>query len=366
MQKAVIIGNYGATNLGDETILENILKHHPEIDFTVFSHNPSETQQKHKVKSTYSLPFGLHSILRGNTHHSLKALHQADFVIIGGGGLFTDEKIKAVLLWSWHFFWAKHYQKPVFFYANSIGPLKTKIGKWLTKKVFQKANFITVRDSESAEYLKQWKIKNYKITADPAFLSVTQNLSKYDTSINKSFNKLRIRKRTVAISLRSWIKHEKNYVEILKKITKKQEEKGYQILLISMQSFQDDDRKILEKITTKKSLIISPQNFTELLGILNQCEFTIGMRLHFIIASTLSKTPFIALSYSQKIDSLIKNLAMENYLLPIEKIKTNKLQNLIKNIEKNQKEIKQKLEKNVKSEKEKAEKNILTFAKITG
>ena len=345
---AVIIGNYGATNLGDEAILQSILSSHPEINFTVFSNNPESTSATYNVVSTYPLPFGIHSIIRGNTTQSLEALHKADFIIIGGGGLFTDEKIKAVLLWGWHFFWAKHYKKPVFFYANSIGPLKSKLGKFITKKVLQKADYITVRDEESANILKEFKITNFEITSDPAFLipAPKQNIQK-----NKK----------IAISLRNWIKHEENYVNVLKETVNNLEEKGYQILLISMQNFQDDDRLILEKISSEKSLIISPRNFSELISILNECEFTLGMRLHFLIASALAKTPFATLSYSQKTDSLAKKLEMEKYLLAISNINLEKTTQVIDKLIEKKETIKNTLTQKDKNEIEKAKKNIKIF-----
>ncbi len=348
--KAVIIGNYGATNLGDEAILENILSAHPDLSFTVFSNNPAETQSKYKVKSTYPLPFGLRSILRGKTTKSLEALNKCDFVIIGGGGLFTDEKIRAILLWGWHFFWAKHYKKPVFFYANSIGPLNSKIGRWITKKVFQKANFITVRDSASAAVLEKFGVKNFAITADPVFLTATL--------------KSQTPKKKVAISLRNWITNEKNYIASLKETVVDLEKNGYQVLLINMQTFQDNDRNVLNQISSEKSLMITPRTFTELLKLLSECNFTIGMRLHFLIASALANIPFITLSYSQKTDSLAKKLQMEKYLLPLAQIKKAKLEKYIQKISAEENQIKESLAKKVQEEKQQAQKNITILKKF--
>lgn len=348
MSNAVLIGNYGATNLGDEAILDNILKAHPEINFTVFSHNPTKTTRHHpQINSTYPLPFGLRSLLRGNFQKSFQALKTSDFVIIGGGGLFTDEKIKAILLWSWHFFWASLYRKPVFFYANSIGPLNSKIGRYITKKVLRKADFITVRDEASATILRNFGVTNFEVTADPAFLhQVPQPL---------------VRKKQVAISLRNWIKYENQYLSAIKKTIQELEKQGYQILLISMQNLQDDDRRIFSLISSEKSLTIAPCDFTELIAILQKCEFTIGMRLHFLIASALANTPFLTLSYSQKTDSLAKSLAMEEFALPLAEISAQTLETNIEKMRAQKTQISTKITEKVAEEKIKAKKNKTVF-----
>ena len=54
--KIGIIGNYGATNVGDVAILYSILKSHPKYDFIVFSANPDESHEEFGVKSAPLFP----------------------------------------------------------------------------------------------------------------------------------------------------------------------------------------------------------------------------------------------------------------------------------------------------------------------
>lgn len=329
--------------------MEGILKLHPEIDFTVFSHDPLLSKKLHDVKAVYPLPFGFRSFFRGNFLQSFKSLKETDLVIIGGGGLLTDEKIKAILIWGWHFLWAKIFRKPVFFYANSVGPLNTKIGKFLAKMILSNADFITVRDKESGDLLNKLGVKRFEITADPAFLISVPRVQE------------NMKKKKIAFSLRNWIKHEDRYVTALKEAILELETQGFQILLISMQTFQDDDRLVLEKIKSPNSLIISPKDFTELLQILNNCQFTIGMRLHFLIASALVNIPFITISYSQKTDSFAKKLKQDEFLLPISEVTSRDVVLAIKKIEEKREGIKFVLKNGVEDQKKKAEKNKIVF-----
>ncbi|MBD3360226.1 polysaccharide pyruvyl transferase CsaB, partial [Candidatus Peregrinibacteria bacterium] len=53
--KIVIAGNYGAGNLGDEMILEGMIKiiksSSPDSEITALSASPEETSKKHNINS---------------------------------------------------------------------------------------------------------------------------------------------------------------------------------------------------------------------------------------------------------------------------------------------------------------------------
>ena len=83
------------------------------------------------------------------------------------------------MLWGWHGLLAKIYNKPLYIYANSIGPLKGKISKFITRYVLNKANIITVRDTASANLIKEINVKvRPQITTDPAFALNISNIKK--------------------------------------------------------------------------------------------------------------------------------------------------------------------------------------------
>ena len=49
----------------------------------------------------------------------------------------------------------------------------------------------------------------------------------------------------------------------------------------------------------------------QMISFLAQCEFAVGMRLHFLIFSALAGVPFVALPYATKVTGLIEDLEME-------------------------------------------------------
>jgi polysaccharide pyruvyl transferase WcaK-like protein len=49
----------------------------------------------------------------------------------------------------------------------------------------------------------------------------------------------------------------------------------------------------------------------QLLALLHHFQFTVGMRLHFLIFSALAGVPFVALPYASKVTSFMKDLGLE-------------------------------------------------------
>ncbi len=56
-------------------------------------------------------------------------------------------------------------------YANGIGPINKRINRFLTRKVLNKVDFITLRDEDSKIFLRDLRVENDNIyvTADPVF-----------------------------------------------------------------------------------------------------------------------------------------------------------------------------------------------------
>jgi polysaccharide pyruvyl transferase CsaB len=310
--KIGIIGNYGATNIGDDAILRAILKSHQDYEFVVFSADPKNTADVLNVKSAPLFPFGFRSLFRNGFIRSIKALHSVHAVILGGGGLMQDEYPYACFLWAWQIFWVRLFKKPLFIYATGVGPLKTRIGKVLTRWVYKYAVGITVRDHTSQDYLSKLglPLENIEVTADPAFFfkSPEQDIPRNP--------------HTYIISLRPWLKYNSriisSFTDYLLKLKK---EKGAKFIFVCMQSIKEHDHRVIDPILKKVDGTISvPRDFSELLNIMKEAEFAIGMRYHFLIAALITKTPTLAISYSHKVDSLFKSSPLEPYMIPVSEL----------------------------------------------
>lgn len=160
----LLIGNYGAGNLGDEALKEYFLSAFPEMEWRVISACPGAGELPR-------LPFGLRSLLRP-WWKTLAAFRSCDGVVFGGGTLFTDvESVRACLLWWWHALWACLLGKKILMASQGIGPFRTRMGMWCARWTCARAVFVSVRDAESLQRVEGWRLSKKVIqTCDPVYL----------------------------------------------------------------------------------------------------------------------------------------------------------------------------------------------------
>ncbi|OIO53388.1 hypothetical protein COT40_00220 [Candidatus Peregrinibacteria bacterium CG08_land_8_20_14_0_20_41_10] len=327
--KVLIIGNYGADNLGDEAILEGVLQSLIKTGLSkknleVLSANPAKTQQEHQVKVFYVLPCGIHSFLRGTVLQTILIIRKTDKIILGGGGLFNEDKFKALLLWGEHVLLARIFHKPLFIYANSIGPVKTKIGEWIIKKVFSYATVVSVRDRASLELLLKLGITQAKIhlTTD----AVCSLPIKIPTK--KSVKK-------IVFSFRGGIKWTEAILDEITGLINWLQIKKYQLILVSFQKYQDSDLKIIKSIEKKLSNTggVSIQHisgYQNYLKLIQNAQLVIGTRLHSTIFALLAGIPVIGISYSLKVRNFMEDNQMGEYVIDLNQLGRGLLQNLVK------------------------------------
>ena len=158
--KAVLVGNYGVGNLGDEALREYFLQAFPDIAWRVLSASPKEGEYPR-------LPFGVRSFFTTRWLRTVRMLRASDALVFGGGSLFTDvESLKACFVWGAHALVARVLGKPVILAFQGIGPFHTKTGQRIARAVCRNARHVSVRDAASAARLHEWGIP-CTLTFDP-------------------------------------------------------------------------------------------------------------------------------------------------------------------------------------------------------
>ncbi|MBN1258277.1 polysaccharide pyruvyl transferase family protein [Candidatus Peregrinibacteria bacterium] len=330
--KIGIMGNYGATNIGDDAILTALLNALKAHEVTVFSANPQATHEQFNVGTAPLFPLGVRSFLKYGIRKPLSAIKGTDVVILGGGGLFQDNRLFACLLWAWQVFWVKWLKRPLFIYATGVGPLHTWLGRKLTSWAYSAAMGVTVRDEYSAKLLSDIKIAQpvsrweqgnmIHQTADPAFL-----LQKEEAPKDRA-------KGLYVISLRPWLKYNSKIISVfVNALLKLKEEKGARFVFACMQSIREKDHLVIDPVVRKVGGEIRvPKDFAELLGLLRGAEFAIGMRYHFLMAAMMAQTPVIPVSYGPKVDELFKGTPLEPYLIPVHSLTAGNLERHLKRL----------------------------------
>ncbi len=342
MNKVVISGYYGFNNMGDESILTALItdlrNNIPDIDITVLSENPEITMKNHKVKAVH----------RKNPISIIKAIKNSDLLISGGGSLLQDVTSKRnVLYYLFIMYLGILMNKKVMIYSQGMGPIRSRFNRRLTKRVLEKIDVITLRDSRSERFLKEINLRNPNVivTADPVIALVQDDLETGKNILIEEGVEFGERK-TVGFVIRGQAKNGKFIMNLCKLADRLIEEDDLNVVFIPFHHGQDlNILKTIEEVADERVICLHDEyTIKELLSIIGNMDLVVGERLHSLIFASVMKVPIIALSYDPKINNYMGYLS-EKVFSDIDEIDFEKLH----------REILMKLEKEEKGEDELAE-----------
>jgi len=303
-QKNILIsGYYGFDNFGDEAILGVLTEKLKEwnCNIKVLSKNPAKTKLLYLVDSVKS--FCLSKVIL--------SIMKCDVLISGGGSLLQDvTSLKSLLYYLWVINMALFFKKKVIIFAQGIGPINNRFGRFLTKQTLKKCDLITVRDDKSLFLLRGWGLKP-ELVCDPLF----------DVKLEKSMPSDKI-----GVQLRSFKTLKENLlIKLAEQINKEFSDR--EIEIYSFQDSLDLDvckrfecilRSINPIIQTKVIYNQSPQ---EILKKISRLDYMIAMRFHANLIALKYGIKTLAINYDEKVEKLateakipfLSMLADENY-----------------------------------------------------
>lgn len=298
--KIVVCGYFGIRNIGDEAILMGLrrllLRIKPMCEIEVMGHGKL-------------FPFGIRSFLRSlfvwrRWQAPYRLVKSCDYFIMSGG-LFTDEEgIFVSTFWLLHGLTAHFFKRPVLLLGISIGRLSLW-NKWLCKKLYKASKLIVVRDKASFEKLDSWGIKSHLGSDISGFIEYKKE------GISE-------KEKYVVICVRPYRKTpEFLYTNIAQFCNALIEKYGFNIRLIPFHEGPESDSKVLNTIFEhiKEKSKVQIDNFyghiPDLMDVLSKASFVFGMRLHAGILATLVGTPFIGISYMEKVGNFWHETAIK-------------------------------------------------------
>ncbi|MEM2002944.1 MAG: polysaccharide pyruvyl transferase family protein, partial [Candidatus Methanomethylicaceae archaeon] len=164
--KYLLSGYYGMANLGDDILLYVTLSEVSQIDasakFTIISQRPLVLPESTAV-----------CIKPQGRLRTVRELLKHDIWLFGGGGIIQDYNAGSLhsLIKTYRLAKiAKLLGRKIVMIGIGIGPLETKEGRIVAKKLLGTADFLTVRDLNSGAIASQLGLPNVNITGDLALL----------------------------------------------------------------------------------------------------------------------------------------------------------------------------------------------------
>lgn len=225
---------------------------------------------------------------------------------------------------------AKKFNQKLGFYNVGVGPIKTAAGAKMLKRVADVMDFITVRDEESYNLLRECGVTHDRIvlTADAA-ISV-QGSSQEEARKIIAQHGLPAGQEILAINISkyidTWANKEKGsmgkdaFVAVVTKALKEVLEKiSVPVAFICTQHHDVPlTREIMERTeTTQKKAIFTniEYNHYQIKALLAEMSLLLGMRLHATILATASFTPAVALPHQPKVSHYFRRLGLSDCVL---------------------------------------------------
>ena len=289
--RAVLCGYYGMGNGGDEALLATLLQMlPPHVTPVVLSGNPLETARR----------YGVEAVPRKAAGPVIQALRGADVLIWGGGSLLQDAtSLQNSIYYSGLMVLARWLGLKTLAWGQGIGPLNHVLSRQLGRFALQGCNAISVRDSGSAAWLKQWKLSGLQ-APDPVWALDTESVQGlWDLPAPR-----------VAVALRP---HpgltEARLDQVTQALAAFQAATNTCILLVPFQPSKDlPIAEYLQSQLSGPNKIYVLDNPRQLKGLFRGVEMTIGMRFHALIMAAAEGCRCFAISYDPKVSYLMTDL----------------------------------------------------------
>lgn len=348
LKSIMISGYYGFGNCGDEAILMAMIQQLSDIvseeGITVLSQNPKKTK----------LLYGVDSIFRLNPLLICWKMKKSGIFISGGGGLLQDTTGRGLSIAYYLSFilLARLFRIPCIIYGQGIGPIRRQINRKLIRFSLSRANLIIVRDRQSQKLLDEIGISKELVSvfADPSFLlkgeKLPDNIYK-KFQLEESQPEVLHDNMVIGVVLRNCKEIEQDYNKKIIQLAKIADHliTKYKARLIFLPFQLDNDLALMNDViknmgNTSVHCLDQEIKPAQMLTLFSKLSLIIGMRFHAILFATMNGNPFIAIDYDPKVKNYVSALGLSELLLNIGQLTIKNVDNKIKYISDNQKNIK--------------------------
>ncbi|MCX7758891.1 MAG: polysaccharide pyruvyl transferase family protein [bacterium] len=297
IKEICIIGYYGFGNIGDDAILIAALEEYTKAYDMYVRILVNKNDYVEKMLKEFHLNDNIVLYDRWNISQIIESIHYSDALIFCGGGLFQDKtSLKSFMYYFFLAFLAHLKKKKIVIERNSIGPLNTKVSRFLFSKVLNWASSISVRDTISYNFLVQNYpefSQKYKMKRDFVMSDISSNIFRRSAGKEKNYDILFILRESQGI---------KQIADLINQIKNE-----YRLKVIV---FQESDLYTLKDIIQNVDYP-GPGKIYETLEIIQSSRVVISNRLHGLILAFMNDIKVIGISTDPKIEGFCKDYNLD-------------------------------------------------------
>lgn len=301
----IISGYYGTRNSGDNAVLraiiDNLKAENPEIKILALSRNPTETREE----------YGVDSIGRLRFIKIIRIMSNVKLFVYGGGSIIQDlSSTRSILYYLAMIYLAKRMSLKVMLYANGIGPIYKKLNRIITSKIVSKVDVISLRDDVAKKELLRLGVDrpDIYVTVDPV-LSI-KNGQPFSINRLKYIEKINGDEPYIGISVTK-IKKCPHIESAMAELCDHIYEKTKGTLVFIPMYFSKDMpviQRVRKKMKTSSNVLMNRYALDEILSIVGDFDFIIGMRLHSLIYAAGRGVPMLGIAYDPKVKGFLQSI----------------------------------------------------------
>lgn len=328
--RVLLLGTHGQHNIGDELLLETFLNTlGDECHYVINTYDKRDTAARLGTRYTYDL-----IDTAGDRLTLLREVRRSDLLVFAGGSILkelsaaTGRHRYATLAMIWALTWAaKRWGSARIAMLNiGVGPIRTRGGRFLARRILDAADLVTVRDAASKDLSTRIRTRTPVIAATDAVFSVTpswlrgggvERAARADEAVRRGRRPLRI-----ALSLNHDIEVPGNWPHVLETLgealSRLARERPVEVHGLPMQSrgkAHDDATELRAFARAHPALSFVehlPTTHHEVARIVDSCDVVVAERLHALITAAKLGVPVVPLVYDVKVRELATALGLED------------------------------------------------------
>lgn len=345
MTKALLLGAYGQTNLGDDLLMLNYLRHLKTLGITDVHANASDITAVPKIICNEFPGLKLFATYDTSPRDLLKLARSADYIFYGGGTVYKElysstgrsrySVIGRIMVFNMV---ARLLGKKIINLHIGIGSIKTPLGRWITRTALAACTHTTFRDKESYQFARDklaLPAKSIEASTDGLFLNDRWRKPWHRAGLQPRA------KKTVGINMLSdipdWIDRQ-TYLQTMTDFTQHLMDKGYFVIFLPFQTGFNTHNDLLFMQTevipflkSKNFAVAEDTDITTITSYLQRIDVLVGMRFHSLLLAASAGTPFLAVAYDTKCLRFVRE-ADYPYALSIEKMNVETLGRAFDNV----------------------------------
>ena len=322
---AVVCGAYGRGNMGDDAILQTIIRQlrmqDPDLPICVMTRKPVET----------ALETGVSTVQIFHAMRASKWMKRSTLYISGGGTLLQNAtSTRSLIYYLFSMIQAKKCGCRVMLYGCGAGPVRGKGNQRLVARVLNRyADQMTLRDPASRQTLERFGVTVPKcmVTADPA-LGMQADTERTPEFLRK--NGMDLDQKYALFVLRPWSGMERRLDAVRQ--AAEYVYRRWDLMPVFMCFEPSRDQNIThtaaDGLQVPYKILTGESDCSIACGVIARSQLVVAMRLHALVFACSQDVPMVGISYDPKVSGFM-DYAGDPHHLALEELSGERLCSLI-------------------------------------